>query len=166
MKSWSVIFATIVIFGAGVITGGLLVNHVQHTARSHGAHPTPPPPPSDEVPPAMTPEFMKKQFVGQLGDQLQLTKQQREQIQKIITQGQQNTRDLWKLVRPQFQIVWHDTRQQIKNVLTKEQQQQFEILVKQQRHPASTNAPVQLPASTNTPAGQPVAPAATNGLVN
>jgi hypothetical protein len=152
VKSWSVIFATIVIFGAGVITGGLLVNHVQHTARSHSAHPTPPPPPSDEVPPAMTPEFMKKQ--------------QREQIQKIITQGQQNTRDLWKLVRPQFQIVWHDTRQQIKNVLTKEQQQQFEILVKQQRHPASTNAPVQLPASTNTPAWQPVAPAATNGLVN
>jgi hypothetical protein len=160
VKSWSVIFATIVIFGAGVITGGLLVDHVQHTVHSRGAHPTTPPPPPDDVPSAMTPEFMKKQFVGQLGDQLQLSKEQREQIQKIIAQGQQNTRDLWKLVRPQFQIVWHDTRQQIRSVLTPEQQKQFEMLMKQQRHPQSTNAPaVPMPASTNAP----VAP--TNGPV-
>ena len=30
MNNWKVIFATAVIFGAGVITGGLLVNYVQH----------------------------------------------------------------------------------------------------------------------------------------
>jgi hypothetical protein len=30
VNNWKVILATIVIFGTGVITGGLLVHHVQH----------------------------------------------------------------------------------------------------------------------------------------
>ena len=30
MNSWKIILAAVVIFGAGVITGGLLVNHVKN----------------------------------------------------------------------------------------------------------------------------------------
>jgi hypothetical protein len=36
---WKVILATLVIFGTGVITGGLLVNYTNHTAPA--AHPSP-----------------------------------------------------------------------------------------------------------------------------
>ena len=164
MNSWKVILATIVIFGAGVITGGLLVDHVKRPAYNHPPHPPAPPAPQEQgdMPGQLRAQILSKQFVGQLNDELQLTKDQREQIQKIISQGQQNTHDLWKLVGPQFQLVWRDTRQQIRNVLTPEQRKQFEILMKQQRHPSSTNAPpVQVPASTNVP---PVLPSAlTNG---
>lgn len=35
MNEWRVIFATVVIFGTGVITGGLLVNYVAHSFPNH-----------------------------------------------------------------------------------------------------------------------------------
>jgi hypothetical protein len=165
VNSLKVILATIVIFGAGVITGGLLVDHVKHPAYSKPAHPpTPPAPPNGmgEMPGQLRAPILNKQFVEQLNDQLQLTKEQREQIQKIISQGQQSTRDLWKLVGPQFQLVWRETRQQIRSVLNPDQRKQFEILMKQQRHPSSTNTPpAQLTVPTNTPPVQPSA--TTNG---
>lgn len=165
MNSWKVILATIVIFGAGVITGGLLVDHVKHPAayRPHLSASPAPVAETGEMPGPLRPQMLNKQFVGQLNDELQLTKEQREQIQKIISQGQQSTHDLWKLVGPQFQLIFRDTRQQIRNVLTPEQRKQFEILMKQQRHPSSTNAPpAQLSVPTNTPPmDQPSVP--TNG---
>jgi Spy/CpxP family protein refolding chaperone len=166
VNSWNVILATIVIFGAGVITGGLLVDHVQHQPPvRHAMGPGLKPPVGtnevNEVPGPMRAQFLNKQFVQQLNDELQLSDDQRKQIQKIISQGQQNTRDLWKLVGPQFQLIWRDTRVQIRQVLTPEQRKKFEMLVKEQRHPQSTNAPAApLPAVTNTP---PAAlPATTN----
>lgn len=161
MNNWNVILATIVIFGAGVITGGLLVDHVKQPAYvQHRPAPPKPPGPPDTMPQALTPEFLKKQFVGQLGDKLDLSPDQRQQIEKIISQGQQQTRDLWKLVRPQFQLVWRDTRQQIRQVLTPEQRKQFEMMMNQQRHPSSTNAPPEQPViiPTNTPSpAEPIA---------
>jgi hypothetical protein len=165
VNSWKIILATIVIFGAGVITGGLLVDHVKHPAYYRPQHPpAPQTPPSEmgDMPAPLRAQMLNKQFVGQLDDELQLTKEQREQIQKIIAQGQQSTRDLWKLVGPQFNLISRDTRQQIRDVLTSEQRKQFEILMRQLRHPSSTNAPpAQLIAPTNTPPVQPAAP--TNG---
>ena len=149
MNSWKVILATIVIFGAGVITGGLLVDHVKHPFRP------PPPPPWWDVPASARAEIFNKQFVQQLNDKLNLTKEQREQIQKIVAQGQENIHNLWKIIGPQFQADLRDTREQIKAVLTPEQRRQFEMLMKQQRqlrHPQETNAP---PPSTPS--------AATNG---
>jgi hypothetical protein len=164
VNSWNVILATIVIFGAGVITGGLLVNHVEHPAGVHRPMVIRPPESTNdsEIPVPMRAQILNKQFVGQLSEELQLSKDQREQIGKIIAQGQQSTRDLWKLVGPQFRLISQNTRMQIRNVLTSEQRKQFEILMKQQRHPQSTNAPAaQMPASTNTSPAQ--LPAPTNG---
>jgi hypothetical protein len=158
---WKVILATIVIFGAGVITGGLLVSHVDRPARPLFSFHQPPRPapavhtPYENMPPEVRPEILKTNFVQLLNDNLDLTPKQKEQIRKIIAQAQQNTHDLWKLVAPQFQLVWHDTRQQIRDVLTPQQQKEFESLMKQQRslrHPSSTNAPPVTPSlSTNGP---------------
>ena len=175
MKAWNIILATIVIFGAGVFTGGLLVNQVEHQRRPHPSLPTVTQPPQPETmpPEQVRPEFLNKQFVEQLDDQLQLTKDQREQIQKIISQGQQNTRDLWKAVAPSFKGIWNETRQQIRNVLTPEQRKKFAILMQRQhRPPSSTNAPpVQvstngalLQTSTNVPPAQPAVPTNVPGL--
>jgi hypothetical protein len=165
VKSWSVIFATIVIFGAGVITGGLLVNYVKHPMAMHrpnGPGIKPPLPSTNElaeVPPQMRAQILNKQFVGQLSEELDLTPDQRQQIQKIISQGQQNTRDLWKLVAPQFQVIWRDTRVQIRGVLTPDQRKEFETLMRQQRHMQSTNVPpAQLSSPTNPPPIQATPP--------
>lgn len=157
MNYWKVILATIVIFGAGVITGGLLVNHVNHPSHPFIIHaPRPPGLPDENLPPELRPRLLNTNFVQRLNDRLDLTPKQAEQIRKIITQAQQNTHDLWKLVAPQFQLLWRDTSEKIKVVLTPEQQWKFDQLLRQQRllrHPLSTNAPAVTPSpATNGPA--------------
>jgi hypothetical protein len=152
VKSWNIILATIVIFGAGVITGGLLVNHVQHPQPIHRPNPQPPPLASDTLPMPNRAIVLNEQLVKQLTDKLDLNPEQSQQIKKIIEQGQQRNRDLWKLVAPQFQLVMRDTRQQIRQILTPDQRKEFEVLMKQQHHPGGTNAPPeQLSSGTNTP---------------
>lgn len=162
MNYWKVILATIVIFGAGVITGGLLVNHVAHPAHPFNMFHPPKPsgaPPTiyENLPPELRPRLLNTNFVQRLNDKLNLTPKQAEQIRKIIAQSQQNTHDLWKLVAPQFQLLWHDTSEQIKDVLTPEQRWEYDLLLKQQRQmrrqQAATNAPPVMPSSpTNGPA--------------
>jgi Spy/CpxP family protein refolding chaperone len=147
VNSWKIILPTVVIFGAGVLTGGLLVDHVQRphfeshrsVAPAHsGGHRTPglPPPRS---------EMLNQEFVSQLNRSLHLTPVQRQKITKIIAAGQERNHDLWKLVSPQFRAVMQDTHEHIRAVLTPEQRKQFEELLKQfrssGRHPADTNAP-------------------------
>ncbi len=157
MNNWKVIFATVVIFGAGVITGGLLVNYVQHsnpkpqrpklvatTTTSAVARPaaTNAPPVMAETNKLRPPEILSKQFLQQLDESLQLKPAQREAIQKIISEGQ-------NLIRKAVQ----DSRLEIREVLTPEQRKQFDELVKRPfRKPLyGTNAPVNISSLTNPP---------------
>jgi Spy/CpxP family protein refolding chaperone len=145
VNSWKLILATAVIFGCGVVTGGLLVNYVEH------AHPETRRPYAGP-----RPQMLNRQFVEQLDAGLHLTPEQREKIGKIIAAGQERNRDLWKLVSPQFRGVMQDVRQRIRAVLTPEQKKQFEELMRQfppHRPPEYTNAPSALPpdAPPDTP---------------
>jgi uncharacterized membrane protein len=159
VNNWKVIFATVVIFGAGVITGGLLVNYVKHS------NPKPPRVKStapvavrtvvSNQPTAVVdnklrpPEILSKQFLQQLDDSLHLKAEQRETIQKIIGEGQN-----------QIRKVVQDARLEIRVVLNPEQRKQFDELVKRPfRKPVlGTNAIAALPAATNFPAGAATAP--------
>lgn len=152
MNSWKIILATVVIFGCGVVTGGLLVNYVERThPEIHRSFATlrHDRPGSQELP-LPRPQMLNQQFVEQLDAALHLTPEQREKIGKIIADGQERNRDLWKLVS-------QDVRQRIRTELTPEQKKQFEELMKQlspHRPPASTNAPVTLlppDSATNVP---------------
>ena len=153
MNNWKVIFATVVIFGAGVITGGLLVNYVQHSRPKAARHPAA----MVEVHPALTnqllrpaeapkprlPEVLNKQFLQRLDEELHLATNQHEAIQKIIGDGQN-----------QMHKVIQDARLEIREVLTPEQRKKFDELVKRPvRKPGfGTNAPAALPPATNAPA--------------
>ncbi|HVU28640.1 MAG TPA: hypothetical protein VHG71_13020 [Verrucomicrobiae bacterium] len=154
MNSWKIILATVVIFGAGVLTGGLLVNHVD---RVHFEPHRPPPENHDNHDndlPMPRGEMQNKAFVQQLDNELHLTPEQHKAIEKILADGQQRNRDLWKLVSPQFRSVMQDVHQKIREKLTPEQRKQFEQLLKQfhqpRRPPGATNAPPL--ATTNPPA--------------
>jgi uncharacterized membrane protein len=157
VNNWKVIFATVVIFSAGVITGGLLVNYVQHPyhkpVRSKAV--VNPPPrvavtnshPVDNVKPRL-PESLSRQFLLKLDEVLALQPEQRESIQKIISEGQN-----------QMRKVMQDARLEIREVLTPEQRQQFDELIKRppRKPPAGTNAAPNVPAFpaapvTNAPA--------------
>ena len=160
MNNWKIIptivFATALIFGAGVFTGGLLVNYVQK-AKPKSAHKTTA---SNEVRPAVTntavattneppklrpPEILSKKFLQQLDTELSLKPSQREAISKIIDEGQN-----------QMRKAMQDARLEIREVLTPEQRQQFDDLVKRPFHKPifNTNAPAFSPL-TNPPVVTP-----------
>ena len=147
MNNWKVIFATAVIFGAGVITGGLLVNYVQHSrpkAATHRAAAEAHPSPTNQTPRAADaakprqPEVLSKQFLQRLDDELHLAPEQHEAIQKIINEGQN-----------QMRKVIQDARLEIREVLTPEQRRGFDELVKRPFHKPifGTNAPAAPPAA-------------------
>jgi hypothetical protein len=157
---WKVILATVVIFGAGVVTGGLLVNYVNHF-RPQGAHraaviPTPHPQPTNAAPrladlPKPRPqELFNDGFIKQLDNVLQLEPEQLDTIKKIIADGQEQNHAIWTNSAAQMRKVMQDARRQIREQLTPEQQKQFEDLLKQFRVPHrpqnSTNAPPAKPA--------------------
>jgi hypothetical protein len=156
---WKVILATVVIFGAGVLTGGLLVDNVDY---SHQRNPRRPQvsaemrPQSDrndqprqqESARPRQPEMFSKQFVQQLDDALRLSPEQRDKITKIIADGQERNRQVWTNYIPQMHKVTLDVQQQIHTELTTNQWKQFENLMKPRpaRRPASgTNAPPDSP---------------------
>jgi hypothetical protein len=163
---WKVILATIVIYGAGVMSGGLLVNHVD---RSHFRPPHRPEPPVASVnsnsqtngqgqaasksprptEPPRLPEMLSRQFLQQLDEELHLAPEQHEAVQKIITDSQ-------NLMRKTMT----DARLEIREQLTPAQRNQFDELVKRsppRRQPGSTNAPPVLPPA-KTPAAATNAP--------
>jgi hypothetical protein len=163
VNSWKVILATLVIFGAGVITGGLLVNYSDRAFRHPPDHRVPemagPPMPGrpgpmvgmepaagprePRLPPGL-PLPLRKEFLNRLNRELGLTPAQHERIGRIVSEGQQRTRELWR-------IEWIETRQKIRAELTPEQQRRFEELFKarprdQRRPPAPRDR-----AATNSP---------------
>lgn len=157
MNYWKVILATIVIYGAGVMTGGLLVSHVDRPHSRNPRHPETPTTSTNSVSqtnsqgqvtskPARPPEILNRQFLQQLDEELHLTPEQREAIQKVITDGQNL---MHKTIL--------DARLEIREQLTPEQRTQFDELVKRPppRRPLnSTNTPPVLPL-TNAPAAVP-----------
>ena len=156
MNNWKVIFATVVIFGAGVVTGGLLVNHVERVHPRSSRHSDPPAPAANSGPqtnsqspaPARLPrlpEILNRQFLQRLDEELHLTTEQREAVQKIITEGQN-----------QMHKTIQDARLEIREQLLPEQRAWFDELVKRPtRHaPNATNAPAFPPAGVPASSGK------------
>lgn len=152
MNVWKVILATIVIFGAGVFSGGLLVNLVEHPHPGHNA-PAAPQTPRELQDLVARPEILKTNFVQRLDDTLHLTPDQRQAIEKIVAEGQERNREIWLIVAPQMRGVLQDTRQQIRATLTDDQKKQFEELLRRaHRTQSPTNAPPVM-QSTNPTVG-------------
>jgi hypothetical protein len=160
VNNWKVIFATAVIFGAGVVTGGLLVNHVERSHPRNPHHSEPPAPAANagsqtnlQNPPAprmpRLPEILNRQFLQRLDEELHLTLEQREAVQKIITEGQN-----------QMHKTIQDARLEIREQLLPEQRMMFDEMVKRQPRRAAnaTNAPA------SPPAGIPASPGKAPGV--
>ncbi len=145
MRYWQVIFATLVIFGAGVITGGLLVNNSYHAQVAASApvspatNPAPPVPnvSSVIVPPSNTPpdgggnaNRLKKDFLTRYGQQLQLTPEQDKKIEIILSESQNRTREISAKIAPELHEEVKRTRERIKAELNPEQAKKFDELIK------------------------------------
>ncbi|MFO1476645.1 MAG: hypothetical protein U1F98_08345 [Verrucomicrobiota bacterium] len=136
---WKVVLATLVIFGSGVLTGGLLVNYVERSGAPAAVHPLEISAvvPTDAVPvlanpvgtnrdlrmPAAAGVLFRKDFLNRLSRELKLNPEQRDHIEKLIGEGQDRTRELWR-------VEWVETRAKIRRELTPDQQTRFEDLLK------------------------------------
>jgi hypothetical protein len=156
VNSWKVILATLVIFGAGVITGGLLITysdvirHTRHEAPRKIASATPAP--AHDNRPLISQTFlMRTNFLDRLDRELKLNPDQREHIEKIIREGQQRIRTLSQEIQPRVHATLVETRERINSELTPEQQVLYEELLRHRPNlPRGTNAAIVI-SPTNSP---------------
>ncbi len=169
MNTWKVILATLVIFGASVITSGLLVsfsNSVQrHPRRQAAAEDKRSVPKSNTnnaprdfrvpLPPNL---ILRKDFLERLERDLKLTLEQRGRIEKIIGEGQDRIKGLGQKIEPQVREELAETREKIRAELTTEQQSLFTDFFRRKpsaaHDHAATNSPAQPSATNFAPAGK------------
>ncbi|PWU20920.1 MAG: hypothetical protein C5B50_02905 [Verrucomicrobia bacterium] len=152
MNTWKVILATMLIFGTGVVTGGLLVEHsvclrdhrLQHPTSLHPAQPA-------------SPGGSRGEFLRRIEGELDLAPDQRERIDQILKESQERTR---KFIAPRIREETQKTREQFREVLTAEQRVRFDELLKQQQRPRDQKkGPAQRPPPTGIPSGTNQLPA-------
>ncbi len=154
MNIWRIVCATLVIFIAGIVTGAVLVrigergpkpwlrqprevvNRPQtNTPGSTNLLPSPNPNrlngPAATNPGSPNSGPMSREFVAGLERQLRLTPEQREQVSKLMSEGQERIRALRLGIDPEVRKVMQHTHEQIQALLTPEQREQFQRLMKQ-----------------------------------
>lgn len=126
MKIWRVIVAVVLIFSAGVITGGMLV-------RSR----VPAPRPAASGPflggPAGIWSANRPAFIQRLDRNVNLTAEQRAEVERILHESHQRMQKVWDPVAPQAREETRQVRQQITALLTPEQKPKFNEMMRQRR---------------------------------
>jgi hypothetical protein len=160
VNNWKVILATMVIFGTGVVTGGLLVHHAQrgrdrHPQRLIGAlRPTQP----------ASPGVMRIEFLRRMERELKLAPEQREPIDKILKEGKERMKKVMETVEPHRREEYKRTLEEFRGALRPEQRQRFDSVLKQQQQQRNRDqrkaAPPRERSLSNSPL--PELPALTN----
>jgi Spy/CpxP family protein refolding chaperone len=149
MNTWKVVCATLVIFLAGILTGATLFriaqggprpwrmqsrpaveNRVPAPQPTQPQHPNPAGPAQSPNAAPQSPGLLSREFVQLLERRLQLSPEQRERIGKIMAEGQERVRELRTRIDPEVRKEMQQAREQIRAVLTPEQREQFEQLMK------------------------------------
>ena len=119
MKIWKVILATIVIFAAGALAGGILV-------KTRGPKPAITKPPVPQI-------LSQQRFQSKLKEKLELSPEQTNRIDRIFAESNERIRILWGLIGPELQKELTEVRDNIRSELTPEQREKFEQLLKSHR---------------------------------
>jgi len=147
---WKIVCATLVIFIAGIVTGTVLVRlgergpkplmrqqreagNRPQTNNAGQANPLPQNNPNrpNDVPGNPNNSPMSREFGVLLERQLRLKPEQREQVNKLMSEGQERIRELRQKVDPEVRKEIQKTHEQIQALLTPEQREQFQRLMKQ-----------------------------------
>lgn len=129
MKTWKLVLAVLVIFGAGVVTGGMLVR-----VKIPAQHP---PETAELIPPANSdkgggpqlPGLLgagRQQFVQRLNQKLELTPEQSTNVDRIMEASRERVAKLWDPIAPQAREEVRKVRTQIYAILTSEQKAKFD----------------------------------------
>ncbi len=123
VKSWKIILATMVIFGAGVVTGGLVAHLVGVGTR--------PPRLAARNPGQTRTEKLsvaggqRLEFLRRAQRELALTQEQRERIDKLLKESQERTRKVLEPVTPELRREMEQTTKEFVEILTPEQRERF-----------------------------------------
>jgi hypothetical protein len=74
--------------------------------------------------------MLRDQFVKYLGNQMDLSPDQRDKITAIVHESQQRTQILTGLIEPEMREELKNTREAIRQVLTPAQRQQYDEILK------------------------------------
>jgi hypothetical protein len=121
VKAWRAIVAALVIFAAGVVTGGLTVRLKPIEVSS------PPASINTNTPGPLRP---RGDLLERMQRQLYLTPVQRERIEVILRDNHDRMKQLWDSIAPQAQAEHRRAHDLIRAELTPEQRARFEELVK------------------------------------
>jgi hypothetical protein len=135
VNTWKVILATMVIFGAGVVTGGLLVRQTILVHPSKQSHPNI----NRSIPPA--PGSTRIEFLRRAERELDLTPEQHAQADKLIAESQERAKKIVEPVAPKLRDELNQTKSQFRALLTPEQQIRFDEMLKKAAHPRDTHRP-------------------------
>jgi Spy/CpxP family protein refolding chaperone len=129
---WKVIFVAAVIFGSGLVTGAIVARRVQTPALPVAGVPAG----TNRAPHSLKPDQSRRfDFLRRAQDELDLTPEQKDQVELIVRDGQEQMRATWEEFSPRMQAHLKETREKIAAVLTPDQQERFEELMKQRRPP-------------------------------
>ncbi len=157
MNTWKVVLATLVIFVAGILTGAMLVRSSMRMKQIHQRafmqQPAERVPPSQMLreprevrPPVQSnapSQFMRREFSVLLQGELRLTHEQREQIERIMAEGQERIQKTRQQIEPEIRREMTESRDRMREVLTPEQRQRFEQLMKQRLQRRNDEQPSQ-----------------------
>lgn len=112
MNRWRVILAAAVIFLAGVGTGAVVTRSFapKIVKRAHVSPPLP------------IGSARREEYIARLDREVQLTAEQRTQIEEILAASQKRMKQLWEPMEPKVKEEYRRTRREISEVLTPEQQ--------------------------------------------
>ena len=159
MNPWKFILATLAIFTAGIVTGGLLVGYgVRQQARwlPRPNNPAPRQPGNVNASPVVNreaprnnpnvpPQFrqarvLTEDFLKKLDGEVHLTPDQHERISQIMVEGQQRNKEVMDRITPELRREMMETQRRIRELLTEDQRPRFEELMKQ-RSPKRSDEP-------------------------
>jgi len=143
------------IFGTGVVTGGLLVRNSEriHTHQSKNPNVSHPPPV-----PAFSANGIRIEFLRRMERDLNLSAEQHERIDGILKESQERTRKLMEPVAPELRDELQKAKDRFRAVLTPPQQEAFDTMLKQQQRPRDQRHPggrVPDGSSLQSPSGDP-----------
>ena len=128
MKHWRVILATLVIFVAGMVTGGLAIKHFQ-------------PLPATTVTAKAPPSLQRFEVLRRMEKRLDLSPPQQERIEQIVRESQERTKKAWEQVRPIIHDEFQRVQDRIREELTPEQRMKFEKLLTESRDRRRPDSP-------------------------
>jgi hypothetical protein len=178
VNAWKVILATLVIFIAGVMTGGLLVRNAMRFEQLVSSDVSSKQSPRQNKPTngpgggnvgfiALNNPWAirNRELLRRMDRELDLTPEQHKSVEALMQASEERTRVLWKPIAPQMNKEAQLVRNEIRTILMPDQQKVFDGF--KNRQPLRRNVPTNAPSGDNMFNALPAPTnAETNGTAN